>query len=381
MTFVVLRHMLSGVMGRMAHQFQKVHSPTHYHEIMALDDELLKFLQSLPPHYSLDPDTSLDQTLPFIPAHRFLLVTEVLFVRITLHRPYLLRRLGSERYLRSRNACFDCALKDHRIRKAFSASSTKDVRDPIASAYREFQTAMISGIYLVLYPKGKDAESMRTICDTFIKDHDPISELDETTRREVRIIEFLRNRSMKGGEEQIASYAATQPAEKPHTDAQLLLGLHRSSTRPSAMGPRVGSSPLAQGAMAVTPSPSTPFSNGVDFPRNGNNGLSAVQQLQQAENSSQSGSGSPINEDESTAQSLLDQWCNVFSGGPSVEGMPSGSALPWATPGISDLTGWLNGGTSPLLGSETSNTIPDVDGSDWSYWETLVNQIRSGPVA
>ena len=382
MTFVVLRHTLSGIMGRMAHQFQKAHSPTHYHEIIALDDEILKFTQSLPPQYSLEPDTSLDQTLPFIPAHRFLLVTEILFVRITLHRPYLLRRLGSERYLRSRNACFDCALKDHRIRKAFSASSTKDVRDPIASAYREFQTAMISGIYLVLYPKGKDAESMRSICDTFIKEHDPISELDETTRREVRIIEFLRNKaSPKGAEEQLASYASTQPSEKPHTDAQLLLGLHRASGRVPAMASRVASSPLAQGAVAaVTPSPSTPFGSGAEFPRSSNNGLSALQQLQQTESSSQSGSGSPVNEDESTAQSLLDQWCNVFSGGPALEGIPSGTALPWATPGISDLTGWFNGGTSPLLGSDP-NPIPDVDGSDWSYWETLVNQIRSGPVA
>ncbi|KAI0796681.1 fungal-specific transcription factor domain-containing protein [Abortiporus biennis] len=385
MTYTVLRHYLSAIMGRMVHQFQKVHSPVHYQDILAIDDELVKFINTLPPHYALEPDTSLDQAFPYIPAHRFLLVTEALFVRITLHRPYLLRRLSSERYLRSRNACFECAMKDFRIRRQFISSAAKDVRDPVASSSREFLSAMISGIYLVLHPQGKDAQNMSIIADTFVKEHEGKSDLDETTRREVKIIEFLKNRSSQQAspEQQTAPSLPHDMPQKPHTDAQLLLGLHRSSPRSSAMVPRIPSSPLSQMAMGG-PMPSTP----TQFPNTATTftqavpgaGLSAVQQLQQAESSSQSGSGSPINDDESTAQSLLDQWCNVFSGGPTVDGTANGPGLPWATPGISDLTGWLHGGTSPLLGNEP-NPIPDVDGSDWSYWETLVNQIRSGPVA
>ncbi|KAJ3534760.1 hypothetical protein NM688_g7083 [Phlebia brevispora] len=241
MTYIVLRHTLSGIMGRMVHHFQKVNTPRHYADVCAIDDDLLKFIQSLPPFYSLDPDTSLDETHLYIPAHRFLLVTEILFVRITLHRPYLLRRLSSDRYLRSRTACFECAMKDFMIRRRFLESTAKDVRDPVTSAYREFQAAMISGIYLVLYPKGKDAETMNMIMDGFIHDHE--RDTDETTRRELKIVQFLKLKSaniLKGSpkteEAQIASSPST--SEKPHTDAQLLLQLHQQPQQQQQQQPQ-----------------------------------------------------------------------------------------------------------------------------------------------
>jgi len=222
---------------------------------------------------------------------------------------------------------------------------------------------------------------MRVISDTFIRDHDGSTELDETTRREVKIIEFLKNKSSQQStpEQPSPSRANDGVRDKPHPDAQLLLGLHRSSPRNPSLAPRIPNSPLSQMTAAVPISPLYPTPG--EFPRTTPNSLSAVQQLQQAESGSQSGSGSPSNEDESTAQTLLDQWCNVFSGGPTIDGTTTGPALPWATPGISDLTGWLHGGTSPSLMGVDPNPIPDVDGSDWSYWESLVNQIRSGPVA
>src|SRR5215475_4591664 len=93
MTFVILRHHLASIIGRMVHHFQQVRAASHYSEVIALDDELLKFVENLPPQFGLDPDTSLDQTSRFIPVHRFLLITEILFVRMSLHRPYILRRL------------------------------------------------------------------------------------------------------------------------------------------------------------------------------------------------------------------------------------------------------------------------------------------------
>ncbi|CAL1700710.1 unnamed protein product [Somion occarium] len=373
MTYVVLRHALAAIMGRMVHHFQKVNSPSHYSDVVALDDELLRFMQSLPPHFALEPDLSLDQKLPYLQAHRFLLVTEILYVRSNLHRPYLLRRLSSERYLRSRKACFDCALTDFRIRREFLQSASKNVRDPIASAYREFCTAMIAGIYLVLYPKGKDVEGMKAIVDTFIHDRENIPELDETTRREVRIIDFLKNKFFQVASEQNGTTSAIGPTEeKPHTDAQLLLGLHRSSPRMS--GASVGS-PLAQGSMVPSGSMSA---NTFDFSQPLHSTMSPVQQLQHAEGSTGSGSGSPMGDDESGAQQLLDQWCDVFSGGPNMDGMPS-AGLPWATPGISDMSGWFTSG-GPLVG-DGLNAMGDGDGTDWSYWENLVNQIRSGPVA
>ncbi|EKM59964.1 uncharacterized protein PHACADRAFT_250787 [Phanerochaete carnosa HHB-10118-sp] len=379
MTYIVLRHTLSGIMGRMVHHFQRVNGPRHYAEVLQLDDELVKFITSLPPHYSFDPDTSLDESHYYIPAHRFLLVTEVLFVRITLHRPYLLRRLGSDKYLRSRQACFDCAMKDYQFRRKFlTTSGIKDVRDPVTSAYREFQAAMISGIYLVLYPKGKDAEMMHMVLDAFIDDHD--RDQDNTTKRELKIIQFLRTKAQliaKGSprpDDAPVSLTASpqQMNDRPHNEAQLLLQL--SSPRGYPIGAsHVAGPQFANGTSPTIPSyPTSPYS--AAHP--------AVQHIQRSDSTSHSGSASPGHEDETAAQSLLDQWCNVFTGAPTVDGMSGTQSIPWSTSGVGDWVGATGSGPSGSVVGPGGNPLPsDADGLDWSYWESLINQIRSGPVA
>lgn len=375
-TFLILRHQLAVIMGRMSDFFQNIHSPRHYADVLALDDDLLKYKQNLPPHYSLDPDTSLDASHSYIPLQRFLLVTEFLFVRISLHRPYLLRKLDSTKYSRSRDACFESALKDHEIRQEYIATTAREGRDPVASAYREFQAAMIAGIYVVLYPKGKDADRMLALLDNFLYRHERIPEMDDITRREIKIIEFLKNKS-------------NQSVGSPETAAEHKMVVDStgyvpgpSSSRPIApRPPPVSHIPKLQNGSSFASVASVPLSSpGPSFAQLSRpSPVQQVRQLQQAETTSNSGSGSPQGEDE-TAQSLLDQWCNIFSGGPAVDDQPGGTGLPWATPGLADMNGWLGAGqtTSPIMGTDT---LPNVDGSDWSYWETLVNQIRSGPVS
>jgi hypothetical protein len=380
MTFIVLRHTLASIMGRIVHHFQKMHSARHYVEVLTLDDELAKFIQSLPPFFALDPDTTLDATYPYIPAHRFLLVTEILFVRITLHRPYLLRRLSSDKYMRSRNVCFECAMKDYQIRRrSLNTSAIKDVRDPVTSAYREFQAAMISGIYLVLYPRGKDAETMHMVLDGFIEDHD--RDQDNTTKRELKIIQFLKDKAQliaKGSpkpEEAHVPLASSPSAmrDRPHNDAQLLLQL--SSPRGYPLNtPQVTGPSFPNGSSSTspaTPQYATP-PYGAPHP--------AVHNLQRSDSQSQSGAGSPSHEDETAAQTLLDQWCNVFTGAPTVEGMAGAQSMPWSASGLGDWSGFMATGPSPQNGPGTGGNH-DADGLDWNYWESLINQIRSGPVA
>ncbi|THH32913.1 hypothetical protein EUX98_g1303 [Antrodiella citrinella] len=340
MSYIVLRNTLSSIMGRMVHQFQRVTSPAHYHDILAIDDELLEFMRNLPPHFAVEPDTSLDQTHPYIPAHRFLLVTETFYIRIALHRPYLLRRLSSDRYLRSRNACFESALQDFRVRREFLTSTPRDFRDPVASAYREFLTAMISGIYLVLYPNGQHAEGMTIIMETYIKDHEEATDMDATTRRETKIIEFLKAKATQVATPELSNtpapnHLAEKPQPQPHNDAQLLLGLHRSSTRGQAPNSLAASPAGSQGGTPPD-GPSTDYPRTVAFP---------VLQLQQSEG--QSGFGSPTNVEDDSAQSLLDQWCNVFSGGPVVDNASVGTGFPWTQPGATSDLAWFNGIAPP----------------------------------
>ena len=361
--------------------FQNVHSPRHYADVLALDDDLLKWKRDLPPYYSLDPDTSLDHSHNYIPLQRFLLVTEFLFVRISLHRPYLLRKLDSTKYSRSRDACFESALKDHQIRQEYIATTTREGRDPVASAYREFQAAMIAGIYLVLYPKGKEERKMHDLLDYFLDRHKQLPDKDEITRREVKIIEFLKLKSLQ---------TARTPDSTPDEHRMSVDSPAEYVSSPLApSGSRGAVTSRPQNASMNVPPSSTSFASVASVPLSSPNqaysqfaGPSSVQQvrqLQQSESQSGSGSGSPLGEDEK-AQELLDQWCNIFSGGPAVDDHSGGASLPWATPGLGDLNGWLGTAQPALSPSVGSPALPSVDGSDWSYWETLVNQLRSGPV-
>ena len=365
MTFVILRHQLASIIGRMVHHFQKVNTPSHYSDVLALDDELLKFVSNLPPHFAFDPDTSLDEKKQFLLSHRFLLTTEILFVRVSLHRPYLLRKLNSDRYLRSRTACFESAIKDFEVRKAFREKMPKETRESLHNAYREFQTAMISGIYLVLDPRGKDADTMHTVLDVFLKDHEGVREMDETTRREVKIIEFLRNRALQ---------IAESMAQNAEHDLHPLMDSQLESVAPatpaiSRHGPTF-SSILATTSDSASPRlyPASPFNP-------------AVQRLQHSGStdgtlSSPAGTNSPSGEEESTAQSLLDHWCSTFND-VTVDGPAGMPAFSWGGPG-GDFPGWVEPSADVPLAIDP-NLMPTSDG-DWNYWENLVSQIKTGPI-
>lgn len=78
----------------------------------------------------------------------------------------------------------------------------RHVVDSLGGAYREFQAAMISGIALVIDPHGPDAPAMHEILDSFLRDHGigegasaMLKEVDDTTKRELKIIEFLSQKA------------------------------------------------------------------------------------------------------------------------------------------------------------------------------------------
>ncbi|KAF9268017.1 hypothetical protein L218DRAFT_954410 [Marasmius fiardii PR-910] len=360
MTFCILRHQLAVIIGRIVHHFQKVR-PSHYSEVAMLDDELIKFMTNLPPHYSLEPDTSLDEKYPFIPVHRHLLITETLFVRTSLHRPYILRRLSSDRYARSRNACFESAMTDFQVRQAFRETTNEETRLALSNAYREFQTAMISGIYLVIHPHGKDAESMHTILDTFMKDHEGFREMDETTLRELKTIEFLKNKALERRQPLAETVTNGEDPNASGTEnpAQLLLSFQQQTSEPS----------------------SVKQSNGIvsEFHRNATNGILTQSPLfhrlqQPAGDHLSSTSGSPAAEDDSTAQIIF----NIVSN--PVEGI-NGSVQWGGAAGTSnggDFGGWTN--SDPSISANGPDPRFAIDGTDWNYyWEALVNQIPRGP--
>lgn len=364
MTFVILRHQLAIIIGRIVHHFQQIKEKSLYQEVLTLDDDLLKFMDNLPPHFSLQPDTSLDQIHTYIPVHRFLLITEILFIRISLHRPYLLRRLRSDRYQRSRKACFESAIKDFKVRQAFRESMPQERRDSLSNAYRDFQTAMIGGLYFILDPQGPHSETMHAILDGFVKDHETLHELDETTRRELKTIEFLKQKASEmAGEHANASRGLT----KKEQQAQLLLNLQSPKSMNKAYHD------LATGGVPDQLLNTPPFNSTT---MNQLNLSPTFQRLHTADFAgSPATSGSPHADEESPAQSLLDHWVNTVS---NTHLDINTGAMSWGEPSQTEFPGWSTAVQSgPSSDLRSMNGL--VDGSDWSYWEALVNQIQRAP--
>ncbi|CAE7171712.1 unnamed protein product [Rhizoctonia solani] len=419
MTFVILRHQLAKIIGHIVHHFQFVRSHLRYQEVLNLDNELQQFVASLPPHYSLDPDTSLDAVLDFLPVHRFLIVTEVYFVRISLHRPYLLRKLDSDRFSFSRKACFDSARRDFEVRQAFKATSHKTVLDSLGGAYREFQAAMISGIALLIEPQSEERLARRRVLDAFIDQYDNGPDTDATTRRELAIIELLRKRALEIGGDPTNVDGAEDKKGSPTTEenAKLLLDLNRggsaatrgradsvASTRPLSTTPGHAFGATTPSSTASPymhhPSPSIgPFSGPTHsqvfetrsptFQRPRNN--LATFTPPQSHAAIPGGSPSDSSTSEEAAQTLLDNWLNQSTTAETgFDGVSTNDAT-WAggsefgsmsegVPGLGELAnqefvgsliGTIGGLDTPSLGAG------GADSSDWVYWDTLVNEIRN----
>lgn len=384
MSFVVLRHALATIIGRIVHHFQVIRAHRHYSEVIALDDELQRFIDNLPPHFSMQPDTSLDKTEEYIPLHRYLLITEILFVRISLHRPYLLRRLDSERYARSRRACFNSAILDYEVRQAYRRTQSKEMLTRVSNAYREFSTAMIAGIYLVLDPNGKDADVMHAIMDTFMSDHEGAENLDDTTSRELKIVEFLKSKASQAGtrayngRKMSVDCGSSHPSEQSlDAQANLLLSLQQSrglnGHRQNGDLSLQRSQYAANGHFGIDGAHLTnghlpPQSPTFQRVQNDMIGISRT---------SPAGSGSPGADDDSSAQSLLDHWVNTVNNPPPLmDGFMNGAWGAFAT-GSADASNWLN---TPYLLNDAAMTTTGVEVADCSFWENLVNQIRGGSI-
>ncbi|KAF8591511.1 hypothetical protein K439DRAFT_1650746 [Ramaria rubella] len=349
-TFAILRHALAGIMGRIAHHFQQVQGHDPYSEVLALEEELNKFITSLPPCYSLtNPDTSFDDTRTYIPVHRFLLLTEVMFYRIGLHRPYFLRRLDADTFDRSRQACIDSAKHDTEIRRNFFKIASREVIDACGGMFRAFQSTMICGIALIINPARDDAQELHSILDNFMRMTPEAAghETDVATQRELKIIEFLRNKVVVDPGNQPVPGMAEGPVLPNSESGSRSLGFPQSSTRQQGV-----STTLSQQAAHRMPffsalTPMDPF-------------------LPDVPNQISMTYPGDIGPEQGSAPSILDVW------GYTSAGMLDGHTLvaneQWA--GGSDVV--------PAMMFNGDGSAVSEGAGEWSYWEALVNQIRVG---
>ncbi len=397
MTFVILRHGLAYLIGKIVHFFQRVRIQNHYSDVLALDEQLQRFIDTLPPHFSFNPDTSLDaeEGYDYIPIHRYLLTTEILFVRISLHRPYFLRRLDSDRFARSRQAVFNAALQDFEVRQTFRQRYPKEVLQNASNAYREFQTAMISGIYLVLDRNGKDAKAMHSILDSFLKDHEGREDIDVTTRREINIIEMLKKHASQR-EHRSTSRTTQSPASMEQSrDAQAKLLLNLQEPRNPSLfdnqntpGNALSSTPVLlpsyNNPLAMTVPPTStrpiPFIGPMLPPAHQSPWQRMQSDIPATSRNSPSGSGS--GEEDMSAQLMLDQWYSAVTNPPMLsDGFVNGSLSNGEYgiyPGAMGDVSWMN---APHVSNGDASMQGGLEGADYSYWLTLVNQLHGrGPI-
>jgi hypothetical protein len=239
------------------------------------------------------------------------------------------------------------------IRQDFRVFTGPQKSSFITIHFREFQAAMIAAIYLILDPNGPDTPTMEAIVDVFLQDHEDMQHMDETTVREVKTIEFLKSKAAQRAD--AMSGDSNHSSEEPPNDAHLLLGLQR---------PKIPNS----GAIPGIPQPNTPTSTQTTSTPL----LANMYALQ----SSSANGGTPPDED-LTAQSLLDHWCNSISASSLMDESGVATGLPWdMTLGADDQTGWLAPNSLSMVSPQPWTSAGA--GSDLSYWQTLVDQIRTG---
>jgi hypothetical protein len=273
-----------------------------------------------------------------------------MFYRIGLHRPYFLRRLDTNTFDPSREACIDSAKHDSKVRQNFSEISSRDVIDATGGMFRAFQSTMICGLALIIDPNRDDAQEMHAILDNFLRTtREPADrDLDVATQRELKIIKFLRSKVVKeSSSDTLSSPSITSETGGPvltDTEPSLRpLGFPQSATRqPTVLPPSTNRPPFVSTATTQIPEP---------FPSDVGS---------QPSMTSYTG-------DAGARPGVWDSWTYD----PNDQAFQANEQWAGGSDIVPDMmVTMFNGGNNPTDGT-----------GEWSYWEALVNQIRVGGVS
>ncbi|KAJ9115052.1 hypothetical protein QFC22_005380 [Naganishia vaughanmartiniae] len=213
-TQVILRHRLAEIMGRISDHTFAIRPPD-YATVLKLDQELLDWQSKLPPFFAIHhPDTSLDSKHHFLFVQRHLLACEFLFARITLHRPYLLRKRTSDKqYQYSRDAAIESAKADLLGRREFMFEKPQNVKIN-SGGYRVLNSYIVLGVTIKLDAASPRAEELRRLLDVVAgiapDEQGRISE--PIVKDELAIVEFLTQRANNTSvQEQALNNSAPMP--------------------------------------------------------------------------------------------------------------------------------------------------------------------------
>lgn len=159
--FVDHRHRLSHIMARISEEVLGQANVSHSRVVLNIEEQLQKWRQEVPAVLAvIAPDRSRDAICPPLVQLRFVLASEFHFVRISLHRPFLIPSFSPQnqiKYARSRQACIQSARLDLLLRsrlaeqrRLVNESIRPSVTRPSVGAYRVALSAIVLTIALIV---------------------------------------------------------------------------------------------------------------------------------------------------------------------------------------------------------------------------------------
>nr|ODN91630.1 nuclear protein [Cryptococcus depauperatus CBS 7855] len=228
-TYVVVRHKLAEIMGRIAYHTFAIQLPD-YTTVVSLDRELLTWRDNLPSFFRMEnPDTSLDKSHPYLFVQRHLLACEWYYTRITLNRPYLLRRKPQDsRYGYSKTAAIESAKADLLSRRAFMLEKGNLVVN--SGGYRVLNSYMVLGVTIKLDPDSSQADELRQLLNIVSgRLPDFQGQISEPlVKEELAIVEFLTAKNQSKTSRPPPNRLQDGTAGGDETPVDLLLGLAKT---------------------------------------------------------------------------------------------------------------------------------------------------------
>ena len=218
-------------MGRIAYHTFAVSLPD-YSIVLGLDRELIAWREAVPTFFALThPDTSMDKQHPYLFVQRHLLASEWYYTRITLNRPYLLRRKPQDgRYTYSKKAAIESATADLLNRRAFVMAKGNLVVN--SGGYRVLNSYMVLGVTIKLDAQSPQADELRHLLN-LVSGRVPDGEgkvSEPLVKEELAIVEFLTAKPHSSSKQQ-ASVGRQKGASgngEDQTPVDLLLGLAKT---------------------------------------------------------------------------------------------------------------------------------------------------------
>ena len=218
-------------MGRIAYHTFAVSLPD-YSIVLGLDRELIAWRDAVPNFFALiNPDTSMDKQHPYLFVQRHLLASEWYYTRITLNRPYLLRRKPQDgRYTYSKKAAIESATADLLNRRAFVMAKGNLVVN--SGGYRVLNSYMVLGVTIKLDPQSPQADELRHLLN-LVSGRVPDAEgqiSEPLVKEELAIVEFLTAKPHSSSKQQAAAGRQNRGNGngEDQTPVDLLLGLAKT---------------------------------------------------------------------------------------------------------------------------------------------------------